>query len=350
MWNAFGTKRQTEKTTATLDLAAQDAADIVEKLNTEDASAAANMLARLPFDRAVEVLDQPELKRSAALVEHLPVENAVTLLQAISADRAAEIFRGLDQPARSQLLERLDRETRSNVEQLVAYPPDTAGSLMTTEFVAIPHTWTIQETVQHFRDVEPTRETIYAIYITNSADGTLVRSTSLRHVITGDPTASILSVAPDRYPVVASPLVDRSEVARLIAKYNLLAVPVVNTSGRVLGIVTVDDVIDAMMEESTEEVQKLGGVEVLDKAYNEIGFVEMVRKRGGWLAVLFMGELLTASIMQYYEAEVTKAVVLALFIPLIVSSGGNSGSQATSLLVRAIALHEVHLGTGSAWS
>ena len=214
---------------------------------------------------------------------------------------------------------------------------------MTTEVVIVPHTWTISETLQHVREVEPTRETIYAIYIFNSEDGTLLRSTGLRQLITGDPTASVLSVAPDRYPVVASPLMDRGEVARLIAKYNLLAVPVVDTAGHVLGIVTVDDVIDAMMEESTEEVQKFGGVEALDRAYNEIGFVEMIGKRGGWLAVLFMGEMLTASIMQYYEAELTKAVVLALFIPLIVSSGGNAGSQATSLLVRAIALREVHL-------
>ena len=328
---------------ATLELAAQDAADIVETLNTEHSSAAAKVLAQLPLERAIEVLDEPELRASTELVRHLPVELAVTLLQAISADRAAEIFRELDEPLRSQLLDRVNRETRSSVEQLVAYPADTAGSLMTPEFVSVPFTWTIDETLQHIQEVEPTRETVYAIYILDPADGALLRTTSLRRLITGDSTATILSVAPDRDPVVASPLMDREEVARLIAKYNLLAVPVVDLAGRILGIVTVDDVIDAMIEEGTEDVQKLGGMEVLDRAYTEIGFVEMIRKRGGWLAVLFMGEMLTASIMQHYEAELTKAVVLTLFIPLIMSSGGNSGSQATSLLVRSLALREVQV-------
>jgi magnesium transporter len=136
-------------------------------------------------------------------------------------------------------------------------------------------------------------------------------------------------------------MVDREDVARLITKYDLLAVPVVDDSGHVVGIVTVDDIIDALIEESTEDVQKFGGVEALERPYMDMGFLEMIKKRGGWLAALFMGEMLTASAMQYFEADIAKAVVLTLFIPLIMSSGGNSGSQATSLIIRALALQEI---------
>ena len=138
-------------------------------------------------------------------------------------------------------------------------------------------------------------------------------------------------------------MADREDVARLISKYDLLAVPVVDKKGHVLGIVTVDDIIDAMIEESTEDVQKFGGVEALEAPYMEIGFLEMIRKRAGWLCALFLGEMLTASAMQHFESELEKAVVLTLFIPLIMSSGGNSGSQATSLIIRAVALQEVRL-------
>jgi magnesium transporter len=171
----------------------------------------------------------------------------------------------------------------------------------------------------------------------------LVRAISLRRLITGEPQQQVLSICPPRRPLTVSPLADREDVARLISKYDRLAVPVVDKKGHVLGIVTVDDIIDAMIEESTEDVQKFGGVEALEAPYMEIGFLEMIRKRAGWLCALFLGEMLTASAMQHFESELEKAVVLTLFIPLIMSSGGNSGSQATSLIIRAVALQEVRL-------
>jgi magnesium transporter len=214
---------------------------------------------------------------------------------------------------------------------------------MTTEFVSVPATWTVEDTLQHIREVERTRETIYAIYILDPASRRLLQTTTLRRLITSAPEAPILSVFPDLRPIVVTPMVDREDVARLIIKYDLLAVPVVDDLGQVLGIVTVDDIMDAMIEESTEDVQKFGGMEALDRRYMDIGFLQMIRKRGGWLAALFMGEMLTASAMQHFEADIAKAVVLTLFIPLIMSSGGNSGSQATSLIIRALALQELRL-------
>ena len=212
---------------------------------------------------------------------------------------------------------------------------------MTTEFASVPATWTVERTLQHIRDVERTCETVYAIYVLDPAAENLVGAVTLRQLIAGRPEASILSVAGNRRPVVTAALTDREDIARLISKYDLLAVPVVDDVGHVLGIVTIDDIIDVMIKESTEDVQMLGGMEAIDRSYINTGFTKMIRKRGGWLAILFMGEMLTASAMQHYEAELAEAVVLALFIPLIISSGGNSGSQATSLLIRALALHEV---------
>jgi magnesium transporter len=155
--------------------------------------------------------------------------------------------------------------------------------------------------------------------------------------------APVTVIGEGRKPVTVGPLVDREDVARLISKYNLLAIPVVDDQLHILGIVTVDDVIDAMISEQTEDVQKMGGMSAIDEPYMEIGLPRMIKKRAGWLCALFLGEMLTATAMGHFEHEISKAVMLALFIPLIISSGGNSGSQATSLIIRAMAIGEVTL-------
>jgi len=191
--------------------------------------------------------------------------------------------------------------------------------------------------------VERTRETVYSIFVIDPATKTLIQAVPLRRLISGDPHANVLTAAPARKPLMVSPEADRMEAARLISRYDVLAVAVVDGPGHILGIVTVDDVIDAIVEESTEDAQKFGGMEAIDEPYLRISFVEMIKKRGGWLCALFLSEMLTATAMQSYQSELEKAIVLTLFIPLIMSSGGNSGSQATSLLIRSLALHEVRL-------
>ena len=318
-------------------------ADIVERLNAESVEAAAAMLSAMSLEHAVEVLDQPGLETAAKLVEAQPLDRAIALLKAISADQRADIFRHFDANVRERVLAHLDAETRESLIQLLAYPANSAGSIMTTEFVSVPSTWSVGETLKYIREVESTRETIYAIYVLDPRSNALMRTLSLRRLITSDPERPLLSVALPRRPVAVSPFMDREEVARIISKYDLLAVPVVDRTGHILGIVTVDDIIDAIVEESTEDVQKFGGVEALDAPYMEIGFFEMIQKRAGWLCVLFLSEMLTASAMQHFQDELEKAIVLTLFIPLIMSSGGNSGSQATSLIIRAIALREMRL-------
>jgi magnesium transporter len=307
-------------------------------MEPHDAAAA---LALLPAERAIEIFDEQELDNPAGLIVEIPEEQAKTVLNGLSADRATDIFQQLPPADRVRLFALLTPENRAPIEDLLTYPPNTAGALMTTEFVSVPSTWTIGQTLQHVRVVERTRETIYAIYVLDPHRRTLLQVVTLRRLIAGDPDASILSAA--RSPITTAPLTDREDVARTMTKYDLLAVPVVDERGHVLGIVTVDDIIDAIIEEGTEDVQKFGGVEATDEPYLHIGFLGMIKKRAGWLSILFVSELLTASAMQHFESELEKAVVLTLFIPLIMSSGGNSGSQATSLLIRALALRDVNL-------
>jgi magnesium transporter len=319
-------------------------ADDVEFLNTLPHEETAELLVRLPLERAVEILDQPELYAAPEVVALLPAERAAKLLTGMAADRAADIFRWLEEPARADLLARLDPETRASIERLLVYPAGTAGSIMTTEYVSVPSTWTVAQTLDHIRQVERTRETVYAIYVIDPQTKRMLHSVPLRRLISAAPDAPILSAARPYEPIVASPLMDREEVARLFHKYDLLAVPVVDNAGRMLGIVTVDDAIDAILEESSEDVQRFGGMAAIEAPYLQIGFGQMIGKRAGWLCVLFLSEMLTASAMQHFQSELEKALVLTLFIPLIMSSGGNSGSQATSLLIRSLALQELRLG------
>jgi magnesium transporter len=214
---------------------------------------------------------------------------------------------------------------------------------MTTDFASVPADWTVARTLQHIHKAGNNRETVYTVCLLDPATQRLVKVIALWRLVISDPNLPVLDAARPHDPITVTPLTDREEVARLLTKYNLLAVPVVADDGHVLGIVTVDDVIDAIIAEGTEDVQKFGGSEALDEPYLKIGFFTMMKKRAGWLCALFVSEMLTASAMQHYQAEIEKAIVLALFIPLIMSSGGNSGSQATSLIIRALALREFGL-------
>lgn len=323
-------------------LANDHVADVVEALNHESQETAIELLCVVPFERLVEIFDQPELESAPELVDHLPRPKASKLLTAMSVDRAADLLRELDEPARSELLGTLAPPLRATLLSILGYPEGSAASIMTTEFVSVPSDWTVGRTLDYIRKVERTRETIYAIYIVDPETQLLLRSTGLRRLITGNPEDSILSVAPDRMPVTVTPLTDRETLAQTISKYDLLAVPVVD-HGKILGIVTIDDIIDTMIEETTEDVHRFGGMEALDEPYMKMSFLAMIQKRAGWLCALFLSEMLTANAMQSYESELEKAIVLTLFIPLIMSSGGNSGSQATSLVIRALALREIGL-------
>jgi magnesium transporter len=213
---------------------------------------------------------------------------------------------------------------------------------MTTEVMTVPADWSVGQTLEYIRKVAMLKETVYVAYIVDQQDR-LVGVASLRQLMVADPSSTVLNVSERRAPLFVSPHTDREEVARVIAKYNLLAIPVVDDGDHVLGIVTVDDVIDAIVREQTEDVQKFGGTRPLDAPYMDIGLGHMIRKRAPWLCALFLSEMLTATAMQGFQSEIEKFALLAMFIPLVMSSGGNSGSQATSLIIRALALGEIRL-------
>jgi magnesium transporter len=210
---------------------------------------------------------------------------------------------------------------------------------MTPEFVSVPASWSAARTMEEVRTLERTRETIYAIYVLDDATRRLVGAVSLRRLVVAAPDTPILAVAEDRKLVTVAPTTDREEAARLIRRYDLLAIPVVDGAGRLLGIVTVDDVLTAITEEQGEDMQRMGGMEALDEPYWKTSLADIVKKRVGWLADLFISGMPTATAMEYFDEQIERAVV-----PLVISSGGNSGSQATSLMIRSLALEEVRLG------
>ena len=320
------------------------APDIAEALRELPPAAAAKVMAALPFELAVQVFDEPELTgHRCAIIQRIEPRKVGPLIEAMSADQQADLFREVPLDERPRLLATVSEATRAALKKLLQYPPETAGGIMTTEFVSIPSDWTVDQTLRLISEVGGRKETVYAIYIVDPTTQELVHVVSLRELLTAQRDENILEVGKRRPPLTVTADIDREEAARLISKYNLLSIPVVDDQRRMLGIVTVDDVIDALVEETTEDVQRFGGMEALDAPYMEIGFLEMIRKRAGWLCALFLSEMLTATAMQRFQGEIERAAVLAMFIPLVMSSGGNSGSQATSLVIRALALQELKL-------
>jgi magnesium transporter len=325
-------------------LAGMRPADIAEGLRDLPTDAAAKVMAALPFDLAAEVFDEPELAHHrCGMLLRMDDPTAGQLIDAMSSDQQADLFREIPEGERKRLLKVLPESARESLKQLLKYAPETAGGIMTTEFASIPANWTVEQALRFISEVGRAKETIYAIYVLDPSNEKLVRVVSLRELVVAERDANAVEVGRQQPPITVSSDTDREEVARIISKYNLLAVPVVDDEMHVLGIVTVDDVIDALVSEHTEDAQKFGGMEALDAPYMDISFLSMIRKRAGWLCALFLSEMLTATAMQRFQGEIEKAAVLAMFIPLVMSSGGNSGSQATSLVIRALALRELKL-------
>jgi magnesium transporter len=265
-------------------LAGMQPPDIAEALRSLDPAAAAKVLAAVPFDLAVQIFDEPELvQHRAAIVAKMSPRDAADLVDAMSADQQADLFRELEPASRTRLLQTVLPETRESLKLLLQYPADTAGGIMTTEFVSVPADWSADQTLSYVRQVGGRKETVYAIYVTDPATQALIHVISLRELVMAAQVTPVIDVGSARTPLTVAPLVDREEVARLISKYNLLAIPVVDEQNHLLGIVTVDDVIDALVQEETEDVQKFGGMEALDEPYTQIRFGAMVKKRAGWL-------------------------------------------------------------------
>ncbi len=323
------------------DLPAADFADLLNSLKVVEA---ATVITMVPAPRAVEVMDQPTLTRRAAILEHLEPSRATQILEGLASDERTAVFRQLGERWRRKLLPTLAPETRAEALRLLQYPATSAGGIMTTEFVRLDPALSVGQALKYIRSVAREKEAIYASYILEPATSRLLGAVSLRDLVMAEIGQAVTEVMRKK-PITVSVLDDQELVANRIAKYDLLAVPVLEADGSVVGFVTVDDVVDVLVEEGTEDALKMGAVEAgaMDEPYVATPFWTLIRKRAGWLLVLFLSEMLTATAMGRFEEEIARAVVLALFVPLIISSGGNSGSQAASLVIRALAVGELRI-------
>jgi magnesium transporter len=263
-------------------------------------------------------------------------------IRLLPPDDAADLIQEAPDEERDPLLALLDDSTRKEVVALLAYAEDAAGGLMNPRYARLRPEMSVDEAISYLRrQTREHMETIYYVYVLDAGQR-LLGVVSFRDLLTAPPQKRVRDIMHQGVVTVPEEM-DQEQVSQIFAQHNFLAMPVVDRDQRVVGIVTVDDIVDVVQEEATEDIQKLGGMAALGEPYLETGFVQMVRKRGGWLAALFIGEMLTASAMARYQDAIAHAVVLALFVPLIISSGGNSGSQASTLVVRAMALGEVRL-------
>ena len=320
------------------ELADVDVADLVNELTLQEGAAVVSML---PLQRAVGVLDQPTLRRRGAIVEHLDPGRAAQLLERLSADQRTEIVRDMGQVERRRVLPKLSAESRAELEGLLSYPPHTAGGIMTTEFVRLSPAMTVGEALKHLRAVAREKESIYACYVMEPETGRLLGAVSLRDLVMAEMSSPLVDTM-RRKPVTVLALDDRELVAQKIAKYNLLAVPVLEADGRVVGFVTVDDVIDVMVEEQTEDILRMAAVEPgLDKPYFDNPVWRVVRKRVGWLLLLFVGGTLTGTVLRHFEGELSAVVALSFFIPMLIGTGGNAGAQTVMTVIRSLALSEI---------
>jgi magnesium transporter len=286
-----------------------------------------------------------EARDQAKIILNLPMKERHVWFRALDPDDAADVVQETTSDKdRQALLDMLDAPTRHEVKALLTYAEDVAGGLMSPRYIAVRPTFSVDEAISYIRRRAREHvqvETIYYIYVLDN-EQRLVGVASMRDLFRSSPDQKVQDMMRTQLLTVGEQL-DQEEMSNLFAKHGLMALPVVDDQGRMKGVVTVDDIVDVVKEEATEDIQKMGGTEALDAPYLQSTIQEMVRKRAGWLTILFLGEMLTASALQYYQNELAKAVILALFLPLIISAGGNAGSQASTLVIRAMALGEVKL-------
>jgi magnesium transporter len=277
------------------------------------------------------------------LIQTMPAAQRRSWMRLLPPDDAVDVIQqSEDAGERLELLAVLDDQTRHEVQALLAYAEDDAGGLMTPSYARLRADVSVDEAIAYLRRQGREKlESVHYVYVLD-ADQKLVGIVSLRDLFTAPPERTVREIMSTEL-VTAREDTDQEALGRLFAQHDLHAIPVLDAEGRMKGIVTVDDIVDVLQEEATEDIQKIGGTEALDAPYLQVGILQMVQKRVVWLAALFLSEMLTTTAMSRFENEISRAVVLALFIPLIISSGGNSGSQATTLVIRAMALGEVTL-------
>jgi magnesium transporter len=317
------------------ELHAVDLADLVFNLSDEQA---VQLVTALPIPQAAGTFDALDHERRVLLFAKLEREHAALVADAMSADERADLFQSLSPGVRADVLARMSKAASLDIRELIRYPETSAGGLMTTDYVAIDPTFTVERAIEQVRATAEQKETIYEAYAVDP-NGTLLGVVSLRDLVlarAGQPISAIMNAD----VISVGPEMDQEDVAHLFEHYNMLALPVVDAARKMLGIVTVDDVVTVLKREQAEDIQKLGAVAPTEEPYFQTEFWTLVKKRAGWLIAIFMGEILTASVLEHYEVARKTFQAIEVFVPLIISSGGNTGSQASSLVIRGLALEE----------
>ena len=334
------------------NIQSEDVLVIREVLNNQNISEVAELIDEFP-DYEAQIVGNMSIHRASStfkildfstqkrIIQELPAQKTAELLNDLSADDRTSFLEELPGGVVKELIKALDPEERKITLALLGYPESSVGRLMTPDYIAVEKDWTIKEVIDHIRQEGRDSETIDVIYVVDDK-GVFIDDIRIREIILASPEKIIEDVIDNRY--IALNVNDDQETASEAFKMNnRVALPVLDNNRVLMGIVTIDDVLWVAQEEFTEDIQKIGGTEALDEPYLEIPLLKLFRKRVVWLVVLFLSEMLTATAMGYFEDEIAKATVLALFIPLIISSGGNSGSQASTLIIQAMALGEVTL-------
>lgn len=322
-------------------LTALEPVDIADLVSNLDSDRAGVVFRLLPRDLAAETFSYLDADQQQALIGSLSTEHLVGLLNEMDPDDRTALFEELPAEVVQRLIALLNPEERRITHAILGYPEESIGRLMTPDYVTVRPEWTVAEAMAHIRKHGRDAETINVIYVVDN-NGKLIDDLRIRQLILADPEQTVESLMDHKF-IALSATDDREEAVRQMAHYDRVALPVVDSRGMLVGIVTADDIADVAEEEATEDMHKMGGMAALDAPYMDTRFAPMVRKRAGWLLILFLGESLTATALGFFQNELERAVVLALFIPLIVSSGGNAGSQATTLVIRAMAVGEIRL-------
>jgi magnesium transporter len=295
----------------------------------------------LPRPLATTAFEYLPLEKQQALLKSMATEEVAEILNHMADDDRTMLFEELPAAATKQLLQLLSDQERAIAVKLLGYPERSVGRLMTPHYIAVYPNWSVQQVLDYVRAHGKDSETLTMVYVVND-QGLLVDDIRMRSFLLAPLTANVSDLM-DNHFIALRASDTQDDGLRVFRQADLPALPVTDTGGVLIGVVTSDDLLDVAEQQATREIQKIGGSEALDEPYMQITFARMVRKRAGWLVVLFLGELLTATAMGFFEKEIERAVVLALFVPLIISSGGNSGSQASTLVIRALALGEVTL-------
>ena len=291
-----------------------------------------------PADSA-DILEELDEAEAAELVATLPTDTLIRIVEAMEPDEAADLLGDIHPRQAQAVLQGL--ADPDEVRPLLLHPDDSAGGLMTSEFLALRRRMTAAEAIQAIHEWQPDAETIYYLFVVDGQGG-LCGVVSLRQLIVAQPSMPIAGIMdPEVISVPAG--TDQEDCARLMARYDLLALPVVDANNLLLGVITIDDVVDVLEDEATEDIQRLGGAEPLERSYLDTGVFTVTRKRIGWLLLLFVTGTLTGSVMRHFEHELQSVVSLTFFVPLLIGTGGNAGSQTTSTIIRALGVGDIDL-------